>query len=47
MVYIVTVDQVECWFVAFNREEEWKLQTTKGVSRTSLSVGSKNELSDV
>jgi hypothetical protein len=36
MVYIVTVDQVECWFAAFNRQEEWKLQTTKGVSRNKL-----------
>jgi len=36
MVYVVTVDQVQCWFAAFNREEEWKLQTTKGVTRDSL-----------
>lgn len=36
MVYAVTVDQVECWFAAFNRQEEWKLQTTKGVTRGRL-----------
>jgi hypothetical protein len=36
MVYIVTADQVECWFAAFNRQEEGKLQTTKGVSRSKL-----------
>ncbi len=36
MVYIVTVDSVACWFAAFNRQEEWKLQTTKGVSRSTL-----------
>jgi hypothetical protein len=39
MVYIITVDQVEwveCWLAAFNRQEEWKLQTTKGVSRSKL-----------
>jgi len=36
MVYVVTADQVECWFAAFSREEEWKLQTTKGVTRDEL-----------
>ena len=36
MVYVVTADQVECWFAAFNREEEWKLKATKGVTRDKL-----------
>lgn len=36
MVYAVTADQVECWFAAFNRQQEWKLKTTKGVSRDRL-----------
>jgi len=36
MVYVVTADQVECWFAAFNRQEEWKLETTKGVTRDKL-----------
>lgn len=36
MVYVVTADQVECWFAAFNRQEEWKLETTKGVTRAKL-----------
>lgn len=36
MVYVVTVDQVECWFAAFDRQEEWRLQTTKGVTRDRL-----------
>lgn len=33
MVYVVTANQTECWFAAFNREEKWKLLTTKGVTR--------------
>ena len=36
MVYAVTADQVECWFAAFNRDEEWKLKATEGVTRSTL-----------
>lgn len=37
MVYVVAADQVDCWFGAFNRQqEEWKLQATKGVGRDML-----------
>jgi hypothetical protein len=36
MVYVVTVNHVECWFAAFNRQEEWKVQTTKGVTRDTV-----------
>ena len=32
MVYNVGADEVECWFAAFKRQEEWKLQATKGMS---------------
>jgi hypothetical protein len=36
MVYVVRVGQVECWFAAFNQEEEWKLQTANGVNGNKL-----------
>lgn len=36
MVYSVKADQVECWFAAFNREQEWKLGATKGISRQDV-----------
>ena len=36
MVYVITADQVECWFAAFNRQEAWKLETTKGVNRDKV-----------
>lgn len=42
MVYVVTADQVECWSAAFNRQQEWKLQATKGVSRSRLERWLKN-----
>ena len=44
MVYVVTADQVECWFAAFNRQQEWKLQSTKGVSRDRLERWLKNRV---
>ena len=36
MVYSVAGDQVEAWFAAFNREQDWKLQATKDVSREDV-----------
>jgi len=36
MVYNVSDGGLECWFAAFNRQEEWKLQATKGVSRDDV-----------
>lgn len=42
MVYVATADQVECWSAAFNRQQEWKLQATKGVSRSRLERWLKN-----
>ena len=30
MVYNVSQEQVDCWFLAFNRESEWRLLATKG-----------------
>ena len=36
MVYNVAPDGFECWFAAFVRRGEWKLRTTKGISRTKV-----------
>lgn len=42
MVYVVAGGQVESWFAAFNRQQEWKLQATKGVGRNILEGWLKN-----
>jgi hypothetical protein len=36
MVYKVVADQVQCWFAAFERQQDWKLHATKGISREDL-----------
>lgn len=36
MVYSVAGDRVEAWFAAFNRQQGWKLQATKGASRDEV-----------
>jgi hypothetical protein len=36
MVYNVGASGLECWFAAFNRQEGWKVQQTKGVSRDDV-----------
>ena len=36
MVYSVAGERVEAWFAAFNRQQGWKLQATKGVSRDDV-----------
>ncbi|MBV9147002.1 MAG: hypothetical protein JO065_13875 [Acidobacteria bacterium] len=42
MVYVATADHVECWFAGFNRQQEWKLDTAKGVNRDTLERWLKN-----
>jgi hypothetical protein len=36
MVYNVKGDRVSCWFAAFSRQQEWKLNATKGISREDV-----------
>jgi hypothetical protein len=36
MVYSVVGNRVEAWFAAFNRQQGWKLQATKGASRDDV-----------
>ena len=36
MVYKVAFGRVEAWFAAFNREQGWKLNATKGMSRDDV-----------
>lgn len=36
MVYNLVSEQLECWFAAFNRQDGWKLRSTKGVSRQDV-----------
>ena len=33
MVYDLSLNRVNCWFVSFRRRDEWTLQATKGVSQ--------------
>jgi hypothetical protein len=36
MVYMVSNEQIDTWFVAFKRNGTWKLQSTKGVRREEI-----------
>jgi hypothetical protein len=36
MVYNVKGDRVSCWFAAFSRQQQWKLNATKGISREDV-----------
>jgi hypothetical protein len=36
MVYKVGAGGLDCWFVAFNRSDGWKVQQTKGVSQDDI-----------
>jgi len=36
MVYSVVGNRVEAWFAAFNRQQGWKFQATKGASRDDV-----------
>jgi hypothetical protein len=36
MVYSVAGDRVEAWFAGFNRQQEWRLHSTKGASRDDV-----------
>jgi hypothetical protein len=42
MVYVVTADELECWFATFGRRQEWKLQAIKGLGRNILERWLKN-----
>lgn len=36
MVYELSRGRVTCWFASFHRQNEWKLQATKGASRSDV-----------
>ncbi len=36
MVYSVAGERVEAWFAAFNRQQDWTLQATKGANRDDV-----------